>query len=186
MVQKINTFKPILNSFKKTFCVFHEKNMMEINELAVDFESESGSKYYYTELGMYRLSNHWGRLANSKWRLIESGLNLGSKYKLGFANWDDFYPDNDNESLYFLEVDWNQGTVLYQHKYSKSYDGKPILRTAHETTKRVKQARNILNLTQWAKYFKNADIESLRKIIVNELIYTNKSLETIKRERYEP
>ena len=57
-------------SFKNTFCVFDEKEINEIENLELSFKSASGSSYFYTEMGMYRLSNHWGKLANSKWRLI--------------------------------------------------------------------------------------------------------------------
>jgi hypothetical protein len=49
---------------------------------------------------MYRLSNHWGRLANSKWRLIAADTETSSKLKLGFAHWTDFYPDNHDKLLF--------------------------------------------------------------------------------------
>ena len=130
---------------------------------------------------MYRLSNHWGRLANSKWRLIPSKEISNSKTKLGFANWTDFYPDNDTDLLYFIEVDFQTNTTNYQHKLHPSYDGKAILRTSTETAKVLKRAKNILTLTSWAKFYEK-DIDVLRKHIVTELIYTNKALDEIKRE----
>jgi hypothetical protein len=130
---------------------------------------------------MYRLSNHWGRLANSKWRLDPSEPNTTSKTKLGFASWDSFYPDNNEQKLYYLEVDYSLKTVNYQHKNNPIYNFKAILRTSFETTKRIKQIRNILNLTSWAKYFDYHDINYLRKKIVDELIYTNQSLDEIKK-----
>jgi hypothetical protein len=37
-------------------------------------------------------------------------------------------------------------------------------------------------LTSWAKYFDYEDIDTLRKAIINELIFTEKTLEEIKRE----
>jgi hypothetical protein len=49
----------------------------------------SRSSYYYTKLGMYRVSNHWGD-ANSKWRLEPMEPESGSKLKLGFAPWTHF------------------------------------------------------------------------------------------------
>lgn len=48
---------------------------------------------------MYRLSNHWGRLANSKWRLEPLEPETISKTKLGYACWENFYPDNNLEEL---------------------------------------------------------------------------------------
>lgn len=173
------SFRPNPNSFKHTFCVFQEVDLQLIESKKPDFSSDSGSLYFYTEKGMYRLSNHWGRLANSKWRLV-SEIETNSKTKLGFALWTDFHPDNATEKLYYLEVDFVKETILYQHKNNPSFDQKAILRTSIETTKRIKQARNILTLTNWAKYFENSDINELRKQIINELIYTNKSLEEIK------
>jgi hypothetical protein len=64
-----NIFRPSPNSFKNTFCVFHEVLPDQIENLKLQYDSKSGSKYFYSKEGMYRWSNHWGRLANSKWRL---------------------------------------------------------------------------------------------------------------------
>jgi hypothetical protein len=45
------------------------------------------------------------------------------------------------------------------------YDGLAVLRTSFDTIKRIKQARNILELTAWAKHFEYSDLEVLRKIL---------------------
>src|SRR6478752_5709567 len=176
-----NNFYPKSGSFKNTFCVFQEVELNEIKGLKEQYSSKAGSSYYYSEKGMYRLSNHWGRLANSKWRLIPMENSAASKTKLGFANWDDFYPDNDTDLLYFIEVDFNSNIANYQHKQHPSYDGKAILRNSIETAKVLKRVKNILTLTSWAKFYEE-DIDSLRKKIVTQLVYTNKSLDEIKRE----
>lgn len=175
-------FRPNPNSFKNTFCVFHEEPLDSINGLELQYDSKSGSKYYYTKAGMYRLSNHWGRLANSKWRLEPLEPETESKTKLGFAPWTTFYTDNAVEELYYLEANYIKNTVNYQHKNNPKYDKKALLRTSFETTKRIKQIRNLLNLTSWAKYFDYDDLDVLRQQIINELIFTNKTLEEIKRE----
>lgn len=175
-------FRPSPNSFKNTFCVFQEVLSNKIKNLKVQYDSKSGSKYFYTEEGMYRLSNHWGRLANSKWRLEPMEPETASKTKLGFASWNEFYPDNAEEELYYLEPNYIKKTVNYQHKNNPNYDKKAILRTSFETTKKIKQIRNLFNLTSWAKYFEYEDLDVLRQEIINELIFTNKSLEEIKRE----
>jgi hypothetical protein len=179
-MQKI--FRPNPNSFKNTFCVFHEEFLDLLKGLSVQYQSKSGSSYYYTTLGMYRLSNHWGRLANSKWRLEPLEPETESKIKLGFALWTNFYPDNAVEELYYLEANYVKRTVNYQHKNNPNYDNKAILRTSFETTKKIKQIRNLLTLTSWAKYFEYDDLDFLRQQIINELIFTNKSLDEIKRE----
>jgi hypothetical protein len=176
------SFRPKPNAFKNTFCVFHEQSIDKIENLKISFQSSAGSSYYYTTGGMYRLSNHWGRLANSKWRLVPAEKVTDSKAKLGFASWDSFYPDNDIEALYYLEADYITNTVTYQHKKNPNYDSKAILRTSFETTKKIKQVRNLFQLTSWAKYYDYQDIATLRKIIIEQLIYTTKTLEEIKSE----
>jgi hypothetical protein len=175
-------FRPSPKSFKNTFCVFQELPLDSLEGLKVQYESKSGSSYYYTKVGMYRLSNHWGRLANSKWRLEPMEPESESKTKLGFAPWTRFYPDNAVEELYYLEMNYSNKTVNYQHKNNPDYNGKAILRTSFETTKKIKQIRNLLNLTSWAKYYEYEDLDVLRKEIIEQLIFTNKTLEEIKRE----
>jgi hypothetical protein len=54
------------------------------------------------------------------------------------------YPDNAVEELYYLEMNYDKNTVNYQHKNNPDYDGKAILRTSFETTKKIKQIRNLL------------------------------------------
>lgn len=175
-------FRPHPNSFKNTFCVFHEVLPDAVEGLKVQFESKAGSSYYYTLEGMYRVSNHWGRLANSKWRLVAMEPETTSKYKIGFAKWDCFYPDNAIEKLYYLEMDYDKNTVNYQHKNNPEYNQKAVLRNSLETTKRIKQIRNLIQLTFWAKHFDCDDIALLRSLIIEELINTNNSLEEIKME----
>lgn len=101
--------------------------------------------------------------------------------KLGFAAWNEFYPDNAEEELYYLEANYTKNTVNYQHKNNPNYDKKAILRTSFETTKKIKQIRNLLALTSWAKYYEYDDLDVLRKEIIEQLIYTTKSLDEIKR-----
>jgi hypothetical protein len=175
-------FRPSPNAFKNTFCVFKEVLSDKIENLKIQYDSKSGSQYYYTEKGMYRMSNHWGRLANSKWRLEPLEPQTASKFKIGFAAWDSFYPDNSVDKLYYLEVNYVACTVNYQHKNNPNYDRKAILRTTFETRKKIKQIRNLLTLTSWAKYYDYVAIDDLRKTIIEQLIYTNKTLEEIKRE----
>ena len=184
-IEKI--FRPSPNSFKITFCVFQEVLSDKIENLKIQYESKSGSKYFYTEKGMYRLSNHWGRLASSKWRLepMESDCfetRNDSKFKIGFASWNEFYPDNADEELYYLEANYVSRTVNYQHRNNPKYDNKAIVRTSFETVKKIKQIRNLFNLTSWAKYYDYDDIDNLRKTIIEQLIDTNKTLDEIKRE----
>jgi hypothetical protein len=174
-----NNYKPEKKSFKNTFCVFQEVPASIIDKTIPNYKSVSGSHYFYTKEGMYRYATHWGRLAHSKWRLVEMEVKSLSKTKLGFASWSSFYTDNNTDFLYYLQFDLAQKTIQYEHKNNVLYNHKAILRTTPETTKRIKQARNILNLTNWAKHF-SQNIEELRVLIVTDLVYTNLSLEAIK------
>lgn len=85
--------------------------------------------------------------------------------------------------MYYLQANFEKKTVNYQHKNNPTYDQKAVLRTSFETAKIIKQVRNLFELTSWAKYFEYDDIDDLRMKIINGLIYTDKSLEEIKREQ---
>lgn len=175
----INTYNRF-NFHRHTFCVFEEVTINTIENKKVDFKSKSGSSYFFTEEGVYRLSNHWGRAANCKWRLKSTSSNL-SRTKLGFANWNAFHSDNDIEKLYFITVDLESQIVNYQHKYSTEFNDTYVLRTATETTKIIKSIRDLLSNESWAKHFPNQDIKVLRKEIIEKLITSNQSLSEIKR-----
>ena len=148
----------------------------------MNYKSKSGSSYYFVENGVYRLSNHWSRVANCRWRLeINSNIQIpnSNRIKLGFAEWKDFYPDNDFEKLYFIEIN-SDNEVNYFHKNGSNYSNQ-ILRTTSETTKVIKQIRTLLEETAWAKYLKEENIEILRKQIIEQLISTNQSFQEIRR-----
>lgn len=52
-----------------------------------NFESKSGSKYWYTDNGVYRLSDHWGEVASCSW-IIK--IKNEAPEILGFCKWSDF------------------------------------------------------------------------------------------------
>ena len=173
------------NFHKHTFCLFTEAEASSISTLKLNYKSKSGSSYYFTIEGVYRLSNHWGRAANCKWRLIslpnlQTNSSFDKRTKLGFARWTDFYPDNDFERLYFIEVDFESATVSFNHKLSADYSSNKIVRTAGDTSKRIKQIRSLLEETAWAKHFPHLDILELRKKIILQLITTNQSFNEIR------
>ncbi len=170
-----------LNFHYRTFCIFAAVDLEVIKDLKPNFKSKSGSSYYFTEVGVYRLSNHWGRAANCKWRLISDAKNT-NRTKLGFANWNTFYPDNDFEKLYFIEVDYDKQSVNYFHKKNENYLSDKILRTSTETTKRIKQIRILFQETAWTKHLKDENPEVLRKEIIYKLITSTKSFQEIRRE----
>lgn len=179
------------NFHNHTFCIFQEVSLDEIQELTLHYKSKSGSCYYFIKTGVYRLSNHWGRAANCKWRLVKSNVNHSvnsnvksnnKRMKLGFAYWSDFYPDNENEKLYFVVVDYATKKVQFYHKQSPEFSAEKVLRTASETTKLIKQIRTLFDETAWVKYLKSENIEVLRKEIIEELVNTNNSFQQIRKK----
>lgn len=166
------------NPIKNTFCIFYEVDMDILKDKTPDYISKSKSVYFYSDEGVYRISNHWGRAANSKWRL-EPLVNNASKSKAGFAKWGDFHRDNDIEKLYFIEADYVKNSVTYNHKNNKRADSKAVLRTAPETTKIIKQIRNLMADDKWTRYFETEDI--VQKVI-DGLITSDKNLLQVKAE----
>ena len=171
-----------INFHTYTFCVFQEVDYAIIKDRKLDFKSKSGSQYYFTTEGVYRYSDHWGRAANCKWRLESTNDKPANRNRVGYANWTDFYQDNDTENLYFASVDFKNKTAAYAHKSNGVFPEDAVLRTASETTKVVKQIRNLFENDAWAKYYDTDDVEALRNIIINKLVTTRKTVQQIKSE----
>lgn len=172
------------NFHKHTFCIFNEVPFGAIQELKPNFKSKSGSWYYFTGEGVFRLSNHWSRVANCRWRLETNPqlpITNNSRNRLGFAKWTDFYSDNEHEKLYFITVDFDQQVANYFHKQSHNYQSEFVLRTASETIKVIKQIRILLQESAWAKHLKEMDIAILRQKIITELITSNTTFQEIRR-----
>lgn len=165
------------NFFKHTFCEW--KSVDDFSERKEDYNSKSGSRYFFTSEGVYRISNHWGRAANCRWRLLTSSKK-SQVHQVGYANWSDFYPNNDTDLFYFIEVDWQSRLVRYQHKYNDKKKTHTY-RSALETVKRIKLITTVLDSEIWAKYLDYEDIEEITRFFVARLIATNESLIEIKK-----
>lgn len=168
------------NFHKHTFCIFKEVQFDALAGLKPNYTSKSGSNYYFTTEGVYRVSNHWGRAANCKWRLQALENFPSDRTRAGYANWTEFHPDNDLQKLYLIEVDFNNNTVNYNH-IGNTIGSESMLRTASETTKRIKQIRLLFKSDDWAKHLDYDDFEVTRQQIVQQLISTEKSLQEIKK-----
>lgn len=142
------------NFHKRTFCIFKES---DVPSRPADYVSNSGSRYWFDESGVYRHANHWGRAAKCKWRLLSSS-GKSSRLKGGYASWSDFAPDNDHERLYYLKFD--QDEVSYFHKSDARYAGE-LLRTSAETISRIRKVR---------EYLKRPDVSTA---LLNGLIETD-------------
>lgn len=178
MAKNYNKF----NFHKHTFCVFKEVNAEVVKNLQPSHKSSSGSTYYFTEAGVYRVSNHWGRAANCRWRLESDHKNVNQSTKAGYANWTDFYPNNEQENLFYIEVDEQTREVSFQHKNNPKYDGKAQLRNASETAKVIRTLNEVLTTDNWAKYLNFEDLDALRSEVAHQLITTNTSFIEIKRK----
>ncbi|MFY7743050.1 MAG: hypothetical protein ACOVQR_10405 [Flavobacterium sp.] len=158
------------NFHKHTFCFWKEVSQTDFELQQSQFKSKSGSEYYFTEEGVYRISNHWGRVANCRWRLLPLSDYKNQHTKIGFANWTDFYANDETANLFFIQVNWEQKTTDFFHKDMPFYDGKATLRNASETAKILKKIKLILNDDSWAKYLDYEDLEELRIEKVKKLI----------------
>lgn len=169
------------NFHNHTFCIWNEVDFDEIKELKINYKSKSGSSYIFTEIGVYRISNHWGRASNCRWRLNSSVNYKNQKETVGFAKWIDFLPNDETSKLFFITINFEIKLVDFFHKNSSEYDGKAILRNANQTSKVIQNIKIVLNETSWAKHLKFEDLDVLRNEICLELINSEKSLVEIKR-----
>ena len=170
------------NFHKHTYCDFQEVSFSEIENTKPSYKSKSGSVYYFNDEGVYRFSNHWGRAANCRWRLISSEKIKSQTEKCGFAKWTDFYPNNETEKLFYIEVNWSTQEINFQHKDNPQFNGNAILRTANQTAKRIQTIKEVLQTESWAKYLDYDDISILRETIVEQLIITDETFIKIKQK----
>jgi hypothetical protein len=176
----IKTYNRI-NFHNHTFCVWKEVSFDEIQSLKINYKSKSGSQYIFTEKGLFRISNHWGRVADCHWRLIPLAEFKNQNITVAFANWVDFFSNDDAEKLFYIKVDLEMKEVNFYHKLTAETTENLILRNAKETAKTIRIIREVLSQTDWAKYLSYDDFEMLRKEIVSELVTTTKSFLEIKK-----
>ncbi|MFM2265958.1 MAG: hypothetical protein RLZ77_1378 [Bacteroidota bacterium] len=170
------------NFHRHTFCVFQEVQADEIKQLVLNYKSKSGSEYYFTEAGVFRKSNHWGRAANCKWRLIPIDTTSTNRTKIGYANWTSFFTDNDFEKLYYIQYDAGSKTANYFHKDQVILPKQAVLRTAAETTKTLKLIRGLVNDIAWMDYMPHQHKDQLLQFVCDQLCTTTKSIYQIKAE----
>lgn len=168
------------NFFKYTYCEFSLKEHAFFNDKTPHYKSKSGSLYFYTEEGVYRYSNHWGRVANCRWKIENVESYKNQQYYVGYAKWTDFYPLNNVEKLFYITVCFETQKAKINHVKNKDKT-LHYLFTANNARKRVKHIQQLFKEERWAKYF-NTDINVLRKQIILALIQSNKTLQQIKTE----
>lgn len=167
------------NFFKHTFCEFQQVDNFDFPENE-NYKSKSESQYFYTDEGVYRKSNHWGRVANCRWRLNNEACSIAYKNQqtvIGFAKWTDFYPINSSKKIFFIDVNFEEKTVKLQ---SNKENTSNFLFSFSEAQKRIKQINHLFKDDKWAKYF-DLDITTLRFKIISEFINSDKNLWEIKK-----
>ena len=166
------------NFFRNTFAIFNKVEAFSLPENA-NYSSKHGSKYFFTKEGVYRYSNHWGRVGNCRWRL--EGLDYQQQTNFwGFARWTDFFPNDEMAAVFFIESIAN-GEYLFNHKGNAS-ENQVYFRTAKETAKVIQKLKEMNESEQWAKYLPHEDYDVLKQFFINELISTNKTFLQIQRE----
>lgn len=171
-----------LNFHSHTFCIWKEVLETEIQELKLHFKSKHHSYYYFTNDGVYRFSNHWGRVANCHWRLIPLANYKSQKAIVGFAPWGDFYANDDANALFFIKVNDRTREVNFYHKHTSELIENLVFRNAKETAKTIKIIKQVLIEKEWAKHLNYTDLEVLRKEIVQELVNSKLNFLEIKRK----
>lgn len=89
---------------KENFFIYSEANWTkQQNEETIntkpDYTSGSGSKYWYTEDGVYRYSDHWyDGVASCNWFLNNE---ICKEYASGFCKWEDFKDVDTEITVYF-------------------------------------------------------------------------------------
>ncbi len=178
MVKKFNRS----NFHTRTFCIWKEVDYLEISGLKINYKSKSGSQYIFTKEGIYRISNHWGRVADCHWRLIPIGLFKNQNTTVAYANWVDFHTYDDNAKLFFIRFDISKAEVNFYHKDMVLLNEKVVFRDAKETAKTIKIIKEIQHDILWAKYLKFESICDLRQDIIHQLVTTSESFISLKKK----
>ncbi|MFT5958382.1 MAG: hypothetical protein ACI8VJ_000120 [Polaribacter sp.] len=172
----MKTYNPS-NFFKHTFCEFQQVDNFEIPEDR-NYKSKSESSYFYTDKGVYRKSNHWGRVANCRWKLKATAHYKNQQIVIAFAEWKDFYPINSTNKIFFIDVNFEQKTAKIQ---PKSKNKKRTLFSFAKAQLKIKQITHLFKDDKWAKHF-DIEIENLRFKIITEFINSEKDLQEIKQK----
>ncbi|WP_299667985.1 hypothetical protein [uncultured Polaribacter sp.] len=164
------------NFFKHTFCEFQQIDHFEFPE-NTNYKSKSESTYFYTDKGVYRKSNHWGRVANCRWKLMALTNYKNQDKVIGFAKWNDFYPINSTEKIFFIDVNFEEKTAKIQSKKEHQIH---YLFSFSEAQQRIKQIHHLFKDDKWANYF-DLEIDKLQIKVISAFINSNKTLQEIKR-----
>jgi len=132
--------EPIITS--KNYHVATEANWtsVEKNDLGIEnYKSSSGSKYWYTNDGVYRLSNHWGDVASCFWNLDYSEGVVLELEMLAFCKFEDFK---------FIRLDF-QKPIKHYAAWSKELAACEVLAKEWEEMEIKRTAENNIYKCEW-------------------------------------
>lgn len=161
--------------FKHTYCEFRQIEDVILPE-KTHFKSKHNSLYHFTKEGVYRKSNHWGRVATCRWKLIPNATYKNQQTVLGFAKWEDFYPLNETEKIFYILVNFETKKATIKAKQAEET---AFLFTLSGAQNKEKQIKKLFKEEKWALYF-NQSIEELRIKIISELINSDLTLQQVK------
>ena len=165
------------NFFKHTFCEFQQVPFFEFPEDSF-FKSKSNSCYFYSEEGVYRKSNHWGKVANCQWKILPLKNYKNQQTIIGFASWDSFSPTNSSEKNFIIAVDFEQNPAAIQSKKNK--ETFPMFMFS-EAQQKLKKIRELLQNDSWTRYF-NHDSKEIKQLVVHAFLNSTGSLQQIKQD----
>lgn len=164
------------NFFKNTYCEFKQ---VDFNFSTVEkFKSKSGSTYHYTEKGVYRYSNHWGRVANCRWKLLKTKNYKNQQWCVGYANWLDFFDLQSTEKYFFIEVKIIPEEICVKVENDIENSTK-FLFSIQQALERKKEIQQIFINKKWLKYL-DEDAEKVQEKVICQLINSTTSLQEIK------
>jgi hypothetical protein len=92
------------NFHDRTKAIFHLLPLAEKPHRKADYTSASGSRYWKTREGVYRLSDHWGEAIRScDWYLFDDSGVLRNEHALGFCRFSNMRRDIHEESVFAAE-----------------------------------------------------------------------------------
>ena len=153
------------NFHRKTFCEFTYVSPDRIPLKEPDHVSSSGSRYFFSEEGVLRISNHWGRAAACRWRLKGFDGKIAKHVPAGFAQWSTFYPYDPQQHWFYIRKDFDE----IGHRLDAYYTTDAICFDEKEAVKRLKWLQNHAHRDDLEAYFDRVIDEKTSHDIRNAL-----------------
>lgn len=134
-----------------TKAIFHLRPLTEKPHRKADFASASGSRYWKTREGVYRLSDHWGEgIRSCDWWLFDASGAEHNEYALGFCRFRDMRRDIHEEAVYAAEfADGTFATIEWQDWLDIDHmQGGHLSEVATRRTRSMMAKKNIVRVVK--------------------------------------